>query len=94
MMVEINWDLASKQDYQLAHQIVERFVVLSMPYNIDRLSLQMDIIAVHIGGCKLKLQELLESDQSDFLHDVWGTRKHIDRSTGILQDRFRPRYAV
>ena len=54
----------------------------------------MDLDACHSNGCPLKLQELLETDDGNFAHDVFGIRSHIDRRTGQLQDCFIPRYAV
>jgi hypothetical protein len=54
----------------------------------------MDICATHLNGCPLKLEELLAADDMNFAHDVFGIRRHIDRTTGELQDCFVPRYAA
>lgn len=54
----------------------------------------MDIDACHNNGCPLKLHELLEADDFNFAHDAFGIRRHIDRTTGKLQDCFVPRYAA
>lgn len=53
----------------------------------------MDISATHANGCPLKLAELLAADDFNFVHDVAGIRRHIDRTTGKLQDCFLPRFA-
>jgi hypothetical protein len=54
----------------------------------------MDIEAAHCNGNPLKLKELLEADDSNFMHDVLGIRRHINRKTGELEDCFVPRYAA
>ena len=54
---------------------------------------QMDITAVHANGCPLKLEALLNADNFNFAHDVFGIERHLDRTTGKLLDCFLPRYA-
>jgi hypothetical protein len=53
---------------------------------------EMDITACHANGCRLDLAALAAADDSDFNHDVFGIRRHIDRSTGELMDCFVPRF--
>jgi len=60
---------------------------------IDFISLDMDITAAH-NHCPLKLTELLEANEFNFCHDVFGIRNHINRDTGELQNCFLPRYAA
>jgi len=57
----------------------------------DPMSLHMDITACHLNGCPLKLQKLLEADDFNFAHDVFGIQRHINRRTGKLEDCFLPR---
>ncbi len=92
---QIDWGKASIEDYKLAKQIVLRAEKELAEYGgiKDKMSVQMDIVATHISGCKLKMQELLEAKTFDFLHDVCGIMQHIDRTTGKLQNCFLPRYA-
>ena len=91
----IEWNKISKQDNQLIQQITKRAFTLTKEgkYNIDPQSLQMDISATHLS-CPLKLQELLEADDFNFGHDVFGIMRHIDRETGWLKNYFLPRYAA
>lgn len=58
----------------------------------DRLSLIMDIEAVHreIG---LKLTELLNADDMNFAHDIVGIQQNLDRTNKTLTNCFLPRYA-
>ena len=44
----------------------------------DRLSLIMDIETAH-QQFKLRLNELLNADNADFLHDIVGIQNNIDR---------------
>lgn len=59
-----------------------------------RVEAMMDLTAVHANGCKLRLDELLAAEPFDFAHDVFGIRRHLNRSTGQLENHFWPRYAV
>ena len=90
---QIDWSKASIEDYALVSEIVKR--ASKIPgFEIKAKNLEMDIIATHISGCRLKLQELLDSMTGDFLHDICGIVNHIDRNTGQLQECFLPRYSV
>ena len=61
--------------------------------NYPKLDALMDIDACHSNGCPLKLQELLVADNANFAHDIFGIRRHLDRTTGELGDCFLPRYS-
>lgn len=52
----------------------------------------MDVDACH-RSCPLKLAELLAADDFNFMHDVIGIMKHLNRMTGKLEDCFLPRFA-
>lgn len=94
MEKQIDWSKATIQDYKLAKDIVARANNIQGFGKVDAMSLQMDIVATHISGCKLKLLELLKADAGNFLHDICGIMRHLDRTTGELQDCFVPRYTV
>ena len=88
----INFD-STIEDAELIEKIVERAVV-RFP-ELDYMTLNMDITAVHLNGCELKLAELLETnDDTSFGHDIYGIGRHINRNTGALENFFRPRYAA
>ena len=57
-----------------------------------RLDMIMDLDAAN-KNCPLKLQELLDTDDFNFYHDLVGIRQHINRNTGKLEDCFLPRFA-
>lgn len=60
----------------------------------DRLSLSMDITATHANGNPLRLAELLEADDFNFTHDVYGILRHINRDNGNLEGFFLPRFTA
>lgn len=89
----IKWENTKIEEYKLAKKIADR-TAKELGQNVDKQSIQMDIIATHISGCKLKLAELLKAKTFDFLHDVLGINKHLNRTTGKLQNCFSPRYSA
>lgn len=86
----------SKDDAKLILEIVTRAEVVATDLHsaIDRMSLTMDLTATHANGCALKLADLLAANRTDFIHDVFGIMRHINRETGQLGDCFVPRYAA
>ena len=52
----------------------------------------MDFTAVHVNGCPLRLDALLEADDFNFMHDAFGICRHLNRETGVLENHFSPRY--
>jgi hypothetical protein len=86
----INWNVTS-EDRSLISSIVDR----AMPSfgAFDRMSLEMDITAVHANGNPPCLTELLLADDFNFSHDVFGIVRHLDRRTGTLGDCFVPRFS-
>lgn len=74
--------------------LIGKVVVRAMSKtDIDRLELAMDLTACHSNGTPLDLARLLQADEFNFLHDIYGINRHIDRSTGQLNNHFRPRFA-
>ena len=93
-MIMIDWNKATKEDVLLIDQIVQRFKK-EMPDFVPPQTMSMDITACHVSaGCTLRLQELLDADLGDFLHDCFGINGHIDRATGEMMDCFLPRFSV
>lgn len=76
-------------------KIVDRSEAIAKRFGkpIDRVSLRMDITATHKNGNPLRLRDLLEADDLNFTHDVFGIERHLDRRTGQLADMFRPRFS-
>jgi hypothetical protein len=53
---------------------------------------KMDLIACHLT-CPLELDMMLDADDSNFIHDICGIERHLDRRTFELKDSFIPRFA-
>lgn len=83
-------------ELDLIEKITQRYASLAEACGteIDRLHVTIDLALTHLNGCPLKLQALLDSADGDFLHDVTGIRRYVDRRTGQLQECFCPRYAA
>jgi hypothetical protein len=60
-----------------------------------RLAFMMDLLAADgvNGNPPIDFTGLLAADEFNFLHDVCGIARHLDRSTGELADCFIPRFA-
>lgn len=85
-------------ELELAGKIAERAVKLRQERGVapgaeESLDIEMDVLATHLNGCKLKLLELLNADDFNFSHDVFGIRTNLDRLTGKIGGGFHPRYA-
>lgn len=90
----LKWN-ATPQDFDVIVSIAKRAVLLAQENGIDypQQMAVMDLNAVHCNACPLRLQELLAADNGNFIHDVFGIRRHLDRTTGQLRDCFVPRFA-
>lgn len=96
-MAVISFDV-SREDHKLLIEIVDRaqrtIHRLDLPGLGKRQDLLMDLTAVHANGCPLRLRELLDADDFNFNHDVFGIFRAIDRRTGQLRNCFVPRFAA
>jgi hypothetical protein len=59
----------------------------------DFRDIQMDIIATHLK-CPLSLNQLMDADDGNFVHDIAGIERHLNRQTFQLMDCFVPRFAA
>lgn len=57
---------------------------------LRRVSLFQDIVAAHVTS-PIDLDRLLSFEDFNFYHDLKGIRVNLDRNTGKLRNRFRPR---
>lgn len=77
----------AKRAYRQAKKALGKFITR------DALDYHMDITAVHLNGCPLRLADLLAADDFNFAHDIAGIARCLDRETGKLQNHFLPRFA-
>lgn len=54
---------------------------------------EMDLSACHANGNPMDFKALSEANDFEFVHDVWGIRRHLNRKTGELMDCFSPRFS-
>lgn len=92
---DVNFDV-SAFDRGLIERIVDRGWALEWLRRsyVDRLSMFMDVTAVHANGNPLRLLQLLHADDFNFAHDMSGICRKLDRNTGQLMDHFRPRFSA
>ena len=88
-------DAARDAQLDLIQKIADRAVSEYALHNIrvNRLDVLMDITAVHFGGCKLRLDDMLAADEFNFIHDITGINRNLDRDSGTLANCFRPRFS-
>lgn len=82
------------QDRKLIEKIAKRAMKIA-DWSATRsiLDVQMDLAATHLNGCPLKRRELLKAKDFDFIHDLGGIARHLNRNTGKLLGCFTPRFA-
>lgn len=90
-MIQINWN-CTKEENKLISKITNR--VIKKHKSIKKMDLNMDVMAIHCNDVKLDLEKLLNADDFNFYHDIFGIMRHIDRSSGKLQDCFLPRCSI
>ena len=83
-----------RADARLIRRIVKRAQRNHPAMVPDPMTLEMDLCAFHVKGPGLRLRELLEAENFEFVHDVGGITLNIDRDTLEMRNHFWPRYAV
>jgi hypothetical protein len=78
----------SREESDRIHAIAERAV---REFSLNYITVALDITACHCNGCPLDLKKLFQADAFDFLHDVVGINRSLDRDTGKLTGFFLPR---
>lgn len=86
----------TKEEYMIESKIADRAIAMAKQFDVryEKLTALMDISACHCNGCPIKLQELLNADDTNFAHDIFGIRANINRQTGKLENCFLPRYSA
>lgn len=78
----------TKEELKVVDAIIDR--AKKELANVDPLSLEMDLSAVH-ATVLLDLERLKNFPSFDFAHDIYGIRNCLDHSTGKLEKHFSPR---
>ena len=80
----------TRRELAVIDAIVHRALVF-FPDREER-DIKMDLMATHLS-CPLRLNDLLDAADVDFVHDIVGIERHLDRALFFLRYGFRPRYA-
>lgn len=86
----------TKQEMLLISLIADRALKMAVKYDCpyeDKLSAVLDIEYAH-KQVPMRLRELLEADDFNFSHDVFGIRRHMNRDKCKLEGSFLPRFAI
>ncbi len=88
----INWSDLTKEESEQIHKIADKACHLRT--DLDPAMIDMDLAAVHVSGNKLDLAAMLEADDFNLLHDIFGIARPLDRPTGQLKSCFSPRFSA
>lgn len=87
----LNWKCSQKDNSALARVVARATLLANDDPDFNKLEFEMDITAAHCNSTKLNLEKLLTFDDFNFLHDVLGIQRHLDRGTGKMMNCFVPR---
>lgn len=91
-MAILKWDVSREDgDMILACAKRARDVFEDRGIPFDLFECDMDLTATHANGCPMDFAALLAAPDFDFIHDIAGIRRHINRETGQLENCFMPR---
>ena len=82
----------TKAEITVVAKIIERADTMGLLSN-DRLSLLMDLQVVN-NQYPLRLYDMLAASDFDFVHDILGTQKNINRNKLCVDNCFIPRFAT
>ena len=83
--------ITTKEERTIIDKIVIRAIELKILIPKNILNFKMDLVVTHSNGNPLDFEKLLSFEKFDFLHDVIGITKHLNRDNGRLQEFFFPR---
>lgn len=83
--------MRDKKRLKLMNKIVDRAIEYDL-LDYDRMSLMMDLELAD-KKWNLRLEEFLDAKRFDFVHDIMGVQRYIDRQKKTFNDMFVPRHA-
>lgn len=92
---EVSFKVRTAKETDLIRRIALRAVAAAQRasiFNYSATDAAMDITACHVNGCPLDLERLLNADDFNFSHDIFGINRHLNHETGKLENHFRPRH--
>ena len=83
--------MSEKETIKGIGEIADRAIAFNPSY--DKTVVVMDLLVLYDTGVKMRWEELLNAPALDFMHDINGINRHLNRNTYKLEDGFCPRYA-
>ena len=83
--------MSEKETIKIIGKIVNRAVTINPSY--DKTTVMMDLLVIYETGVEMRWEELLNAPVFDFMYDINGINRHLNRNTYKLEDCFWPRYA-
>jgi hypothetical protein len=91
-MAILNWTVSREDsDFILQCATRARAIYEEQGVPFDAFECNMDLTATHNHGCPMDFAKLLAAPDFDFIHDIAGIRRHINRETGQIENCFMPR---
>jgi len=93
---KMSFENLTREEIDLIDEIATRacdIARLDVGVSIKKAEMFMDLVACHTVACPLNLYRFFVADRSNFAHDAFGIRRHINRETFQLEDCFIPRFA-
>lgn len=81
---------------KIADRYIRDACDLGVSKNLQRskVGIMMDLEAAHCNGCILRLDDLLDANDGEFMHDLIGIQTNLNRETGELTNCFVPRFSI
>lgn len=92
---QVSFDV-TRDESKIIMAIAQRAVAAAHKAGVNYtvLDADMDVTACHANGNRLRLQALLDADDFNFAHDIFGIRNCLNRETGKLERHFSPRFSA
>lgn len=82
---------ATPEDFRIIEKIAARAAKEIKLKGASEMHWMMNVAAAHANGCQIDLEKLLNFDSFNFLHDMLGIERHLNKDTGKLENFFIPR---
>jgi hypothetical protein len=96
--MKVNFE-STDEELALIEKIVERAENVgyvrgrkSRSHWYTKTTMTLDLLAANANGNPMDFERMLATDDLNFLHDVAGIARHMNRETGKFNDFFSPRF--
>lgn len=77
--------------HRIADRAKEYYSIIGLTDTIARI--RRDILVCQRGDTPLNLEKLISMDDDNFVHDIMGIRRNLNRTNGKMYNNFLPRSA-